>query len=43
MKYLMLVCWGTESMNDQTEPGPDETRSEETFPGSTTFRSAGSG
>ena len=32
MKYLMLVCWGTQSMNDQTEPGPDEARSEETFP-----------
>ena len=32
MKYLMLVCWGTDSMNAQTEPGPDETPSEEGFP-----------
>jgi hypothetical protein len=32
MKYLLLVCWGTDSMNDQTEPSPDEPRSEEGFP-----------
>jgi hypothetical protein len=32
MRYLMLVCWGTDSMNDQTEPGPDEMPSEESFP-----------
>jgi hypothetical protein len=32
MKYLLLVCWATDSMNDQTEPGPDEPPSEESFP-----------
>jgi hypothetical protein len=32
MKYLMLVCWGTDAMNAQTEPGPDETPSDEGFP-----------
>jgi len=32
MKYLLLVCWGTDSMNDRTEPAPDEQRSEEGFP-----------
>jgi hypothetical protein len=32
MKYLMLVCWGTDSMNAQTEPDSDETPSEEGFP-----------
>jgi hypothetical protein len=32
MKYLMLVCWGTDAMNAQTEPGPDETPAEEGFP-----------
>jgi hypothetical protein len=32
MKYLMLVCWGTDAMNAQTEPGPDETPSEDGFP-----------
>ena len=32
MKYLMLVCWGTDTMNAQAEPGPDETPSDEGFP-----------
>jgi hypothetical protein len=32
MKYLMLVCWGTDTMNAQTEPGPDEKPSDEGFP-----------
>jgi hypothetical protein len=32
MKYLMLVCWGTDAMNAQTELGPDETPSDEGFP-----------
>ena len=32
MKYLLLVCWGTDAMNAQTEPGPDETADDEGFP-----------
>jgi hypothetical protein len=32
MRYLLLVCWGTDSMNEQNEPPPDEERSEEGFP-----------
>ncbi len=32
MRYLMLVCWGTDSMNEQTEPGRDEPSTEESFP-----------
>jgi hypothetical protein len=32
MKYLLLVCWGSETMNAQTEPGPEEAPSEEGFP-----------
>ena len=32
MKYLMLVCWGTDAMNAQTEPDADETQSDEGFP-----------
>jgi hypothetical protein len=32
MRYLLLVCWGTDSMNGQTEPAPDEQPSEEGFP-----------
>ena len=32
MKYLMLVCWGTDAMNAQTEPDLDETPSDEGFP-----------
>jgi hypothetical protein len=32
MKYLMFVCWGSDQMNAQTEPGPDEEREEEGFP-----------
>jgi hypothetical protein len=32
VKYLMLVCWDAETMNAQTEPGPDETPDEEGFP-----------
>lgn len=34
MKYLMLVCWDTESMNAQTEPDPAShaAADEEPFP-----------
>jgi hypothetical protein len=32
MKYLLLVCWGADSMNAQTEPGPDEASDNEGFP-----------
>jgi hypothetical protein len=32
MRYLLLVCWGTDSMNEQTEPAPDDPSSEESFP-----------
>jgi hypothetical protein len=32
MKYLLLVCWGTDTMNAQSEPGPDEESDKEGFP-----------
>ena len=32
MKFLLLVCWGTESMDGQTEPGPTDTADTESFP-----------
>jgi hypothetical protein len=32
MRYLLLVCWGTDTMDGQTEPGPDEKRAEKSFP-----------
>ena len=32
MKYLMLVCWGTDAMNAQAEPDTDEALSDEGFP-----------
>ena len=32
MKYLMLVCWDAERMDDQTEPDPTDTPNEESFP-----------
>jgi hypothetical protein len=32
MKFLMFVCWDAEDMNAQTEPDPNETREEESFP-----------
>ena len=34
MKYLLLVCWDAERMDeqDEPEPGPDDTREEEGFP-----------
>jgi hypothetical protein len=32
MKYLMLVCWDAEKMDDQTEPDPTDTPNEESFP-----------
>jgi hypothetical protein len=32
MRYLLLVCWGTDVMDGQTEPGPDDAPSEEGFP-----------
>ena len=31
MKYLLLVCWGTDAMEAETEPSPGE-RVEESFP-----------
>jgi hypothetical protein len=32
MKYLLLVCWGTDTMDAQAEPGPDDDRVDEGFP-----------
>jgi hypothetical protein len=32
MKYLLLVGWGTDSMNAQTEPGPEDASDKEGFP-----------
>jgi hypothetical protein len=32
MKYLLLVCWGTEKMDAQTEPDPADTSEPESFP-----------
>ena len=32
MKYLMLVCWDAEKMGAQTEPDPNESTEEESFP-----------
>ena len=32
MKYLLLVCWGTDVMNAQTEPDPSGPADEESFP-----------
>jgi hypothetical protein len=34
MKYLMLVCWGTEAMNAQPDPAPAElaANEDESFP-----------
>lgn len=32
MHYLLLVCWGTDSMNAQTEPGQDDDTEPESFP-----------
>ena len=32
MRYLLLVCWGTDVMDGQTEPGPDDEQSDEGFP-----------
>jgi hypothetical protein len=29
MKYLLLICWGTERMNGQTEPEPGTAPAEE--------------
>lgn len=31
MKYLLLVCWATESMDALTEPEPGDTPEEESF------------
>jgi hypothetical protein len=31
MKFLLMVCWDGEKMNEQTEPDPDEPQ-EERFP-----------
>ena len=32
MKYLMLVCWGTDTMNEQEEPAPGAAEEPESFP-----------
>jgi hypothetical protein len=32
MKYLLLVCWGTDVMDAQTEPGPGDETEDESFP-----------
>jgi len=32
MKYLMFVCWGSDQMDAQTEPGPADEREDESFP-----------
>lgn len=41
MKYLLLVCWDTEHMNAQTEPGPDEGGNEDGFPWSNDLQARG--
>ena len=32
MKYLLMVCWGTDVMDAQTEPRPGDETEEESFP-----------
>jgi hypothetical protein len=32
MKYLLLVCWSTDSMDAQAEPGPTDAPKDESFP-----------
>jgi hypothetical protein len=32
MKYLLMVCWGTDVMDAQTEPVPGDEAEEESFP-----------
>ena len=32
MKYMLLVCWDAEQMDAQTEPGPDDTPDQKSFP-----------
>jgi hypothetical protein len=32
MKYMMLICWDAQRMDAQTEPDPNETPEEESFP-----------
>src|SRR5512133_3880599 len=32
MKFLMLVCWDAEKMNEQEEPAPGQARDDESFP-----------
>jgi hypothetical protein len=32
VKYLLLVCWDAARMNAQTEPNPNDTTDEESFP-----------
>jgi hypothetical protein len=32
MKFLLLVCWGTDAMNAQAEPDPADASDEEGFP-----------
>lgn len=32
MKYMLMVCWGTDAMDAQTEPDPSAPEPEEGFP-----------
>jgi hypothetical protein len=32
MKYMMLICWDAQRMDAQTEPDPNDTPEEESFP-----------
>ena len=32
MRYLLLICWDAERMNAQTEPDPNDSPDEESFP-----------
>ncbi|MGH3137195.1 MAG: YciI family protein [Gaiellaceae bacterium] len=32
MRFLMLVCWGTDEMDAQAEPDPTDKLNEESFP-----------
>ena len=32
MKYLLMVCWGTDVMDAQTEPAPGDETADESFP-----------
>ena len=43
MKYLLLVCWATESMDALTEPEPGDTPEEESFAWLDDVQARGSG